>query len=153
MISLPTFWPPPRVQLHVVTLQRLTLFQLPAREEDRPDVRGHANDSNQYVKELSYNPPKVGRGLVFDPTLSVELHAIGGFNCVSFSLPPSVGTTRQLIRSATSNGRDATFTQKVHCVAAEPKETVLRLTVIDEDFGREAAYETVVLGVLREGYR
>ena len=40
----------------------------------------------------------------------------------------------------------------MHCVAAEPQQTVLRVAVVDEA-DAEVAYETCVLGVLREGYR
>ena len=44
------------------------------------------------------------------------------------------------------------FEGELHCVAAEPQQTVLRVAVVDEA-DAEVAYETCVLGVLREGYR
>eukprot|EP00965_Chrysotila_dentata_P257070 6212760-Pleurochrysis_carterae.AAC.1 len=154
MISLPTCWPPPRLQLHVVTLQQLTLLQLPARDEDRPDlVSGKRSESHQYVSQLSFGAPKLGKGYAQSVSISVELHAIGGFSCVSQMLPPTVGAAHSLLRASTDDGSNFFCGQKVHCVAAEPRETVLRIAVVDDDFDREVAYETVVLGVLREGYR
>ena len=44
-----------------------------------------------------------------------------------------------------------TFGKQVHCVAAEPHATFLRVSV--KDGGQEVAYETAVLGRLRGGYR
>jgi hypothetical protein len=49
------------------------------------------------------------------------------------------------------SGLNAAFGQRVHCIAAEPKDTILRLGVIDA--GQEVAYEAVMLGTLRRGYR
>ena len=40
MISEASSWPPPRVQLKVLTLRPLSLFQLPARGEERPWLEG-----------------------------------------------------------------------------------------------------------------
>eukprot|EP00966_Prymnesium_polylepis_P073771 1712170-Prymnesium_polylepis.2 len=37
------------------------------------------------------------------------------------------------------NAPRSTFGQRVHCIAAEPKDTILRLGVIDA--GQEVAYE------------
>ena len=42
--------------------------------------------------------------------------------------------------------------RQVHCLAAEPHETFLRVAVEDED-DDEVAFETAVLGRLRPGYR
>jgi len=39
----------------------------------------------------------------------------------------------------------------VHCVAAEPEATFLRISINDRQ--REVAYETTLLGRLRSGYR
>lgn len=39
----------------------------------------------------------------------------------------------------------------MHCLATEPNHTVLRVSVIDRD--QEAAYDTLMLGALRPGYR
>ena len=41
--------------------------------------------------------------------------------------------------------------QNIHCVAAEPHATIVRVSVTDG--GQEVAYETAVLGRLRGGYR
>ena len=49
------------------------------------------------------------------------------------------------------NGLNAHFGAKVHCVAAEPKATFMRISV--QDAGQEVAYESVVMGKLRTGYR
>ena len=46
---------------------------------------------------------------------------------------------------------NAPFAETVHCVAAEPHATFLRISVADS--GQEVAYETAVLGRLRPGYR
>ena len=56
-------------------------------------------------------------------------------------------------RTAACNagGLCAAFEQVVHCLAAEPRETILRLVVLDGE--TELAYETAVLGALRPGYR
>jgi len=49
------------------------------------------------------------------------------------------------------NGMNAAFAETVHCVAAEPSATILRICVICEE--REMAFATAVLGRLRRGYR
>ena len=50
------------------------------------------------------------------------------------------------------NGLNATFAPStVHCLAAEPDATFLRVVILDN--GQEVAYETAVLGRLRGGYR
>ena len=41
----------------------------------------------------------------------------------------------------------------MHLLAAEPLETILRVAVIDGSDGAEVAYEAVVFGSLRPGYR
>ena len=56
------------------------------------------------------------------------------------SLDPGVG-----------NGMNVAIKRTVHCIAAEPHATFLRVGIAD---GREeVAYETAVLGRLRRGYR
>eukprot|EP00966_Prymnesium_polylepis_P020889 480873-Prymnesium_polylepis.1 len=49
------------------------------------------------------------------------------------------------------NGVNAAFDEKVHCVAAEPNHTFLRVGVSDR--AQEVAFATMVLGRLRAGYR
>ena len=52
-----------------------------------------------------------------------------------------------------SGGMRATFADDaiVHCVAAEPETTIVRVSVTDH--GQEVAYETAILSRLRNGYR
>jgi len=87
------------------------------------------------------------------PSINVELYPIGGFCCVSQSLLPSEETKERQAATppADGNGFNATFGQTFHCLAAEPRETIMRVSVWDD--GQLVAYETVVLGVLRSGYR
>ena len=49
------------------------------------------------------------------------------------------------------NGLNARFGTTVHCVAAEPHATFVRVGILDD--GEEVAYEIAVLGRLRHGYR
>jgi hypothetical protein len=57
----------------------------------------------------------------------------------------------EVTTSAADNGVNAVFYQVIHCVAAEPLATFVRIAVVT---GRvEVAYETAVLGRLRPGYR
>uniref|UniRef100_A0A7S4BY56 PI-PLC Y-box domain-containing protein n=1 Tax=Chrysotila carterae TaxID=13221 RepID=A0A7S4BY56_CHRCT len=168
---LPTpCWPQPQLMLKVVTVKPITLSRLPKRGEHRPHLTSARSRLHQYVSELSFSNKKrsgsskeSGVGAVPLPSLSVELHAIGGFHCVSTVLPPVSGATRHLVHplDRTSGGGgdgsgDGSFRygQQVHCVAAEPMACVLRVAVVDdEEAGQEVAYDTVVLGAVREGYR
>uniref|UniRef100_A0A7S4BXW7 PI-PLC Y-box domain-containing protein n=1 Tax=Chrysotila carterae TaxID=13221 RepID=A0A7S4BXW7_CHRCT len=154
-------WPPPQLLLKVVTVQPITLFQLPKRGEDRPCLTSSRSRLHNYVSELSFasmrsgKRKQVGVGVVPFPSVSIELHAIGGFHCVSTSLPPLSGATRHVVRTFSDGGGggDFFYGQEVHCVAAEPMACVLRVAVVDEEAGQEVAYDTVVLGAVREGYR
>eukprot|EP00965_Chrysotila_dentata_P011380 371617-Pleurochrysis_carterae.AAC.4 len=155
-------WPPPKVVLKVVTVEPKTLFQLPARNEERPCfawLRGKelGLDSGQIVPELSFNTGHAkrarGKRTVPIPTLAVELHAIGGFHCVSTTLPPESGSARHVFKPKRCDRGDAHFNGELHCLAAEPMACVLRIAVIDEEVGQEVAYDTVMLGAVREGYR
>ena len=47
---------------------------------------------------------------------------------------------------------NAAFDQTVHCIAAEPEATFIRVSAHDGN-RQEVAYETAVLGRLRRGYR
>eukprot|EP00966_Prymnesium_polylepis_P289291 6682522-Prymnesium_polylepis.1 len=49
------------------------------------------------------------------------------------------------------SGLNTAFGETVHCVAAEPDTTFLRVAVINR--GQEVAYETTALGRLRMGFR
>ena len=52
---------------------------------------------------------------------------------------------------AQGNGLAAHFGKRLYCLAAEPRETILRIAIMDGD--TEVAYETAVVGALRKGYR
>jgi hypothetical protein len=75
-----------------------------------------------------------------------------GFCAVSSSLPLPMSTETEITtRTVKRNGMNASFMTRVHCVAAEPHATFLRVSVTDA--GQEVAYESAVLGRLRRGYR
>eukprot|EP00966_Prymnesium_polylepis_P303423 7008644-Prymnesium_polylepis.1 len=52
-----------------------------------------------------------------------------------------------------ANGMNAAVVRTVHCVAAEPLATFLKIAVTEGVSGKEVAYEICVLGRLRRGYR
>ena len=107
------------------------------------------------MAELSgeYTGPSVSS--VSSPAVSIELHPIGGYCCVATALPPPPGVERRELttQAVDKNGFNATFGGElpVHCLAAEPRETLLRVGVWDH--GTLVAYDTLVLGALRAGYR
>ena len=75
-----------------------------------------------------------------------------GFCALSSVLPlPQSVDTETSTAPVRSNGLNATFAVTIHCVAAEPLLTFLRVGVVDRE--REVAYETAVLGRLRRGFR
>jgi len=150
-------WPPPRVLLHAATLRPLCLFGLPPRGTDRPHLAGAGGSLHGHVPSLSValgrRRKTSPRGEDELPSLSVELHAIGGFSCVSLKLPPATARSRQLVGAKGGGGGEAVrYGGAVHCIAAEKQQTVLRVAVVDDD-EEDVAYETCVLGVLRQGYR
>jgi len=61
-----------------------------------------------------------------------------------------VGTQVQTV-AVESNGLNAVYRQRIHCIAAEPDAAFVHVSVTDGD--REVAFETAVLGRLRHGYR
>ena len=106
------------------------------------------------MPELSgeYTGPSVSS--VSSPSVSIELHPIGGYCCVATALPPPPGAQREHTTQAVEkNGFNACFGGElpVHCLAAEPRETLLRVGVWDH--GTLVAGDTLVLGALRAGYR
>ena len=150
-------WPPPRVLLHAAILRPLCLFGLPPRGTDWPHLTGAGGSLHGHVPSLSValgrRRKASPRGEDELPSLSVELHAIGGFACVSLKLPPATARSRQLVGAKGGGGGEAVrYGGAVHCIAAEKQQTVLRVAVVDDD-EEEVAYETCVLGVLRQGYR
>ena len=56
-----------------------------------------------------------------------------------------------MTRALASDGMNVIIDSKVHCIAAEPHTTILRIGVSDR--GQEVAFEVAVLGRLRCGYR
>ena len=146
-------WPPAREQLHHTTLTIHSLHFLPTRKEFRPKFALH----EKFVPGLgskkgkSALPVQTQAGNVSSPQVAVELHAIGGVCSVSTQLPPPALEMRVVTHAVERNGLNPRYNARVHCVAAEPMATILRLVVIDDE--KEVAYETVVLGALRRGWR
>ena len=148
-------WPPARATLHRATITLLSLHQLPAPDEERPALaRGHRRACHTCVPELSgeYTGPSVSS--VSSPSVCIELHPIGGYCRVATALPPSPGAGRaHTTQAVEKSGFNACFSNElpVHCLAAEPRETLLRVGVWDH--GTLVAYDTLVLGALRAGHR
>ena len=80
--------------------------------------------------------------------------AVAGFCAVSKDRPlPKENPTKMDVIGDASNGLNAEFGETLHCVAAEPHATFLRVGAFDFDDGKEVAYEIAVLGRLRRGFR
>jgi len=80
------------------------------------------------------------------------VHPVGGFCAASSTLPlPQNIATEVDLAGVDGNGLNTPLHQTVHCIAAEPHATFLRLGIADG--GQEVAYETAVLGRLSCGYR
>jgi len=145
------FWPPPREMLFRASVQILALCNLPKRGEKRPSYEGSRASAHKYHPELSggHSPPKkVGPS---SPVITFSLHAIGGMCAVSDTLPLPHELKAQIALPPRLNGMNAAFSETVHCIAAEPDATFIRVGVTD---GRqEVAYETTLLSRLRGGYR
>jgi len=152
------FWPPPRELLQRVTLEVLSLHNLPKRGEERPRYngiyKGRGGTCHEYHPELSGKPrpPPPDHGEPSALGLNISVHPIGGCCAVSGHLPmPTNVETEIIVRAKGDDGINAPFGAKVHCVAAEPHATFIRVGVTDGD--HEVAYEVAVLGRLRGGYR
>jgi hypothetical protein len=79
---------------------------------------------------------------------------LSGFSAVSTTLPLPQNVEHEFVTSAIyGNGMNAPLGETVHCIAAEPHATFLRIGVIDEDYRTDIAYTSAVLGRLRRGYR
>jgi len=137
---------------------------LPKRGEARPQ----SDSSWDGVRHPSLVAELRGKSSLPDgaepssPSVCVSIHTIGGFCAVSSELPLrsdlDVGQlqTEHHTTSVQSNGLNPHFGgQAIHCVAAEPQQTFVRVSIIDNAGGsaKEVAYETAVLGRLRRGYR
>ncbi|EOD23754.1 hypothetical protein EMIHUDRAFT_116213 [Emiliania huxleyi CCMP1516] len=146
-------WPPRRESLRRVTIDLLSLHGLPLRGEERPRIEGAHGASHAYASELSgcWRPPRAVEAS--SPRVHVSLHTIGGFCSVGTELPPSPRVKTEHMTSAAEGGLSACFGETVHLLAAEPHETILRVAVLDGEASTEVAFETAVLGRLRQGYR
>lgn len=150
-----SYWPPARDQLHCATIRLLSIHQLPKRREKRPRYDGSRGACHKYhLAELSgvVGPPDESESSSL--AVSVSLHPTGGFSAVSTTLPLPQNVEHEFVTSAIyGNGMNAPLGETVHCIAAEPHATFLRIGVIDEDYRTDIAYTSAVLGRLRRGYR
>jgi len=138
-------WPPSRENLKCFSLQILGLHRLPTRREHRPVLASSLHHA--FEPALSGHPaPPDPTGAVQNAAVSVELHTVGGFCCISRTLPLPNRTVHRMVVQLTSR-----HAPTLHCLAAEPRETILRVCVHDGE--AVVAYEAVVLGALRAGYR
>ena len=170
MRALPPAWPVPRQKMRCVTIKLLSLHQLPSRKEARPLYEPYHRFVDK-LRDTSAPPVAVS---VSSPALSVELFALGGYHCVATDLPPPQmpphGSlpTRVHTAGVGGDGLHPHFDLTVHCLAAEPKETILRIGVQDLTYSssvqeetdaraahhsQDVAYEAAVLDGLRPGYR
>lgn len=154
-------WPPRRESLRRVTIELLSLHGLPKQGEERPSRDGAHGASHGYVPELTGSwraPAAVESSSTL--RLKVSLHAIGGFCSVSTRRQPRQVETEHVTSSAGEHGGlSPRFGETVHLLAAEPHETILRVAVLESDEenasvdAEEVAFDTVVLGRMRPGYR
>jgi len=107
---------------------------------------------HKYVQELSGTIAPPDNLDPSSPAITVSIHPIAGFCTVSSALPLRQSVECEIVSAAVEgNGLNAPYGETVHCIAAEPHATFLRVGVIVE--GQEVAYETAVLGRLCRGYR
>mmetsp|Transcript_34887 Transcript_34887/g.96346 ORF Transcript_34887/g.96346 Transcript_34887/m.96346 type:complete len:737 (-) Transcript_34887:487-2697(-) len=152
------YWPPPRKTLRCTTVEILSLHCLPTRRERRPRFDGSRSDCHRFEPALSGTSAPPTRHEARSPSITLSLHPIGGFCAVSTTLPvPMTPETDTMITSADGQssrrggGLNLRFNKIVHCVAAEPEATFMRVGVTDG--GLEVAYETCVLGRVLRGFR
>jgi len=146
------YWPPPRGKLHRTTISLLSLHCLPKRKERRPCYDGSRRACHGFLPELSGTSAPADNLETSSPQISLSLHPIGGFCTISDKLPLPLRVESEFTTAtAVGNGMNAAFGDVVHCVAAEPQATFLRVSVIDA--GQEVCYEICVLGRLKHGFR
>ena len=154
--SGPAPWPLPPAELCLLTLRVLAVHHLPTLGERRPRLHSHMDDC---IPELSGVPAPPTGVVVAAPSVAVSVHALGGFGAVA----PDVDTLKRsgsrsfgqrvcLPSRTATGGLVATFDATVCCLVAQPWESLLRVAV---QYGTdlELAYEAVVIGALRSGYR
>jgi len=146
------FWPPLRETLHTASICIISLHNCPKRDDSRPALAGSRGACHNFVQELSGAFSSPSNLEPSTPVLSLSLYAIGGLCATTSTLPllqqqgePEVTLSPAIVEMT------ASFDEVVHCVAAEPHATFLRVAVTDR--GYEVAYNTLVLGRLRFGYR
>ena len=148
-------FPPAREVVTRLALRIISLHQLPTAGERRPHTAGRRAASHEHVRHLTDSsvPTKASAAAVSSPSVRVELHALAGFCCASEAERPTGSDIPTQFKTAPvrGNGLAAYYGDTVHCIAAEPLSTVLRVVVVDGE--SEVAYETAVLGALRTGYR
>jgi len=146
------YWPPARVELQLVTIRIISLHQLPKHGEQRLRLDGRHSACHDYHPELSGAAALPDKLSSSSPAIQLALNPVGGFCAISDTVIDSDRVETQFATQVIKgNGLNAPFAQTVHCMAAEPDSTFLRLSVTDS--GKEVAYETAVLGRLRGGYR
>jgi len=149
-----SYWPPAREELQCIDISVLSLHALPKRGEQRPRYDGSRGACHGYHPELSGKAIPPNSLNPSCPQLSVTLHPIGGFCAISNMLPlPKSVDWKMAINVPDANGMNAAVVRTVHCVAAEPLATFLKIAVTEGVSGKEVAYEICVLGRLRRGYR
>mmetsp|Transcript_42418 Transcript_42418/g.124226 ORF Transcript_42418/g.124226 Transcript_42418/m.124226 type:complete len:771 (+) Transcript_42418:1-2313(+) len=145
-------WPPLREQLQRISIDLLSLHQLPKRGEQRPRYDGTRGECHKYHRELSGFFMAPDNTDASCPSVTLAVHPIGGFCAIAKKLPMRQAVEREATTPTVhNNGLSVPVRQTMHCLAAEPHATFLRISVTDG--GQEIAYESVVLGRLRHGYR
>ena len=134
-------WPPPREKLCRATIRIISLHNLPKRGELRPKVQGSREACHKFAPKLTttqHAPPDSGE--LSCPSVSLALHAIGGFAAVTDTLPLKRVRTKHSTVSVSSNGLNPQFDHSMHCLAAEPDQTFLRIAVVDGKYRQTAYY-------------
>ena len=129
MREAPARWPPPRQHLTRVSVRLVSLHLLPTRMENRPRLHAGAHTAcHEHVPHLSSRTPQPTKaGTVSSPSIQLELHPIGGYCCISSELPPPEHAGRKFETGEVfGNGLNPQFDRVAHCLALEPRETILR---------------------------
>lgn len=153
---LTTLWPRPRPELCLLTIRVMAVYHLPTLGERRPcrTARQH-----RYVPELSGTAAPPTGVVCAAPSVAVSVHPVGGFAAVAPDVDAlkrsgNQNLQRKLILpcSSCTGGLVAIFDAPVQILLEEPWVTLLRVAVLYGN-DHELAYEAVVAGALRPGYR
>jgi len=146
------YWPPPREMVDFTLIEVFSLCNLPKRGEQRPRRDGSRGLCHKYAPELTGDLVPPDGSDASSPAVQFTLHPIGGFCAISDMLPlPQTVETEYTTTAVPGNGMHAEYYETVYCAATEPYATFLHISV--SDGGQEVAYESAVLGRLRNGYR